>query len=343
MVLKFDEVSGAYCCVDAEQAAELWECLDCFDVHFVLEAPSVPRLAGPGERVFVLGTCPAYQLGDILSRSQWQIEIDSQVPAGPAAYPAPLDLFFNLGQPPDFENWRSYAHLGIALKHTPDLIRLATDWRLHGGPAGCAALWAAPHAWRALAQLRTADAIEPLLSILPRSEESNDARAEQEIPLALGKIGPATIPALDEYLANPARGEWARAAAAQALARVALIHPEANDECIRLLARRLEQSASNPEALNRWLINALLDLRAVAAAPIMQRVFASGRIDEGEGNDDWEDVQIKLGLKLIRDHAKKLDPVLEQLMALWHSAKRPMPSSAGAEGVRGRRSWPPVA
>jgi hypothetical protein len=51
----------------------------------------------------------------------------------------------------------------------------------------------------------------------------------------------------------------------------------------------------NEPALNGFLIANLLYLKAVEAAPVMERAFAADCVDETIVGD-WEDVQIKLGL-----------------------------------------------
>ena len=47
--------------------------------------------------------------------------------------------------------------------------------------------------------------------------------------------------------------------------------------------------------LNGFLINSLIDLRAVEAASLMERAFAADSVDISIMGD-WEDVQIELGL-----------------------------------------------
>ena len=69
-------------------------------------------------------------------------------------------------------------------------------------------------------------------------------------------------------------------------------------------AGQLERFAEQSDSVNAYLISPLLELRAVESAPVMERAFAAGRVDE-MAQGDWEDVQIELGLKTHRDHPPK--------------------------------------
>ena len=49
------------------------------------------------------------------------------------------------------------------------------------------------------------------------------------------------------------------------------------------------------QTLNAFLMSYLVDLKAVEAAPVMEKAFAADRVDISV-QGDWEDVQIRLGL-----------------------------------------------
>jgi hypothetical protein len=83
--------------------------------------------------------------------------------------------------------------------------------------------------------------------------------------------------------------------AANALEEVGKRHPELRDWCVEVLVRQLEAWPEQSEGLNGFLIDYLVELGAVEAAPLMQAAFESGRADELI-RSDWEDVQIDLGL-----------------------------------------------
>ena len=221
-----------------------------------------------------------------------------------ASYRPPVDKLLTLGQPKRHGPGVDYTGLGISREHVPELIRMATDEALNSAPSKTLFVWAPVHAWWALAQLRAEEAIVPLLGLLRRIDEANDDWVGEDLPRALAAIGPAAIPPLMEYLANPAHGEWARVAAAGTLGRIGQQYAEARGECVARLTAQLTRFADQPIHLNALLISPLLDLRAVEAAPIMEKAFASGRVDETVAGD-WEDVQIELGIKTQREHARK--------------------------------------
>jgi len=221
-----------------------------------------------------------------------------------ASYRAPVDKLLTLGEPKQHSPRVDYQKLGIGRAQVPELIRMATDEVLNSGPADSQWVWAPVHAWWALAQLQAKEAIAPLLSLLPRINENQDDWVNEEIPRTLAAIGPVTIDPVAAYLADPAHDDWARVAAASTLGMVGQKHPETRTTCIARLATQLERFAEQSDLVNAYLISPLLDLRAVESAPVMERAFAAGRVDE-MAQGDWEDVQIELGLKTHREHPPK--------------------------------------
>jgi hypothetical protein len=108
-------------------------------------------------------------------------------------------------------------------------------------------------------------------------------------------IGPVAVPELDEYLHTSGNSLWARVAAAHALAEVGQRHPEARDDCVGALVRALESFSQHDPTLNGFLVSYLADLKAVEAAPIMEKAFAADCVDISI-QGDWEDTQIWMGL-----------------------------------------------
>ena len=220
------------------------------------------------------------------------------------SYVAPVDKLLTLGEPKQHSPHVDYKKLGIGRDQVPELIRMATDEALNSEPAESPLVWAPVHAWWALAQLQAAEAITPLLSLLPRINENQDDWVNEEIPCVLAAIGPVAIEPVTAYLADPTHDDWARVAAASTLGIVGQQHPETRATCIARLTTQLERFAEQSDLVNAYLISPLLDLRAVESAPVMERAFAAGRVDE-MAQGDWEDVQIELGLKTHREHPAK--------------------------------------
>lgn len=224
------------------------------------------------------------------------------------SYAPPVNRLLSLGEPrrnaPE-----DYAALGITADAVPELIRMATDDALNDGPQDSNLVWSPVHAWRALGQLRSREAIAPLLTLFQRADDSDDW-VTSDLPKALAQIGAPAIEPVADYLADSTHGEWARVTAADVLGHLGRQHAEWRSECVGRLTRQLEKSGEQPEMVNTFLISALWDLRAVEALPVIEQAFASGRVDESV-NGDFEDVQIHFGLKTQREHPRQPNSLTE--------------------------------
>ena len=215
-----------------------------------------------------------------------------------AKYRKPVDVLLTLGDLQESHHqWPDYSEYGIGAEHFFDLIQLATDSELHWADSESLEVWAPIHAWRALGQLRAVEAIDPLLNLFHELEEDGwgDWTGE-ELPRVFGLIGAAAIPALAAYLADTSHNISPRISAAHALAEIGMSHAEAEEACIAALTQQLEAFRKNDRELNGFLISFLVDLQAIETAPLMQRAYSAGRVDEIVMGD-WEDVQVALGLK----------------------------------------------
>ena len=208
------------------------------------------------------------------------------------------------------EHWRDYAALGVSADHASDLIRMATDDALNDAVSKSKIVWSPVHAWRALAQVvensqpRAAEAASALLTLLHRIDDADDDWVGEDLPNAFARIGAPAIAPLADYLANKTHGKWARVAASTALGKIGQSHPELRAECVARLATQLEEYASESETVNGFVISALWDLRAMESLSVIERAFASGRVDESV-NGDFEDLQVDWGLKTAREHPRK--------------------------------------
>ena len=225
-------------------------------------------------------------------------------------YQPPLDKLLTLGEPPRGDTQIDYSTYGILRQHVPALIRMALDEELHTGPADSPIIWAPLHAWSALAQLRAKEAAVPLLKLLRKIDEDGDDFISEELPNVFAKIGPTAISPLVEYLANPSHGPWARTCAADALGKLGEQHPTARVECITHLVKQLQRLSGQPEIVNGGIVSSLLDLKAVEAAPAIEKAFAAGVVDELHVGD-WEEAQIELGLKSERGFSYESDEDIE--------------------------------
>lgn len=211
-------------------------------------------------------------------------------------YQPPLDQLLVLGKPEvdRREPWPDYLEMGFSAEHVPELIRIAVDAELVEGDEDDAPTYGGIHAWRTLGQLRAEAAIEPLVGLL----ESDDDWATDEIPEVLGMIGPAAFEPLRVALAKWSLNlsPWPAVEAANGLVEIAKRFPEVRDAAVAALAKQLRWWARQDLDLNTLLVHDLVELNAVEAAPVIEEVFAADAVHTGWGEEDWEDVQVALGL-----------------------------------------------
>jgi hypothetical protein len=211
-------------------------------------------------------------------------------------YRDPVAQLLTLGEIPRTTKWRDYLALGLGPEHIPDLIRMALDDDLHHAGSDRSEVWAPVHAWRALAQLHAGDAAEPLTRLLSRVDDFGDDWVGEDLPRAFGILGPAAIPTLRDFLADSAHGLWARVAAANGLQEIADQHPHTRDDVIAILAGQLEHFEEQDRTLNACIVSDLAcDLKAVNAAPVIEKAYAAGRVDLTVLGD-WEEAQVYMGL-----------------------------------------------
>ncbi|NTU63311.1 MAG: DUF1186 domain-containing protein [Chloroflexi bacterium] len=220
----------------------------------------------------------------------------------PNHYSPPVDRLLTYGDCRTMRDWPNYLELGLTAEHVPELIRMIADEDLHFANPDGMEVWAPVHAWRALGQLRTEAAIQPLIELLEffDNEIEGDEYVVEELPKVFGLIGRAALPALAAYLQNDEYLTQSRTTAANSLRRVAEQDATVRDEVVALLSRQLAQFDGQDEGFNGFLISDLVDLRATEALPVIELAFAAGAVDEMI-RGDWEDVQIEFGLKAERE------------------------------------------
>jgi hypothetical protein len=213
----------------------------------------------------------------------------------PRRYPPPVDRLLTLGAAVHASpsEWRDYAALGIGTEHVEALTQVATELAVRSllEPQQ----WAPVHAWRALGQLglAAASAAPALIALLHQLPEDDWAAADLRWVLAM--LGPGTLEPLAYYVARKERGTFARGVAAEAIAKLAVLHPERRADCVAVLAAQLERHQLQPPLFNAFLVGALLDVRAVEQAPLIEAAYRAGRVDISMCGD-WEDMQVMLGL-----------------------------------------------
>jgi hypothetical protein len=214
------------------------------------------------------------------------------------SYPAPVNRLLAFGEPVD-DDWMDYRALDISDEHVPALIELLLDERLawpeYTKGEVDAKYSAHLHAWRALGQLGAETAVEPLLRRLALEADSDVAN--EDIPRALGMIGPAALGPVRDALPRAAREPepWTAVALSQALKEIVSLHPHTRDEAVAAITAQLQSWRDQDFYINTFLISNLVDLNAVEAAPVIEAAMA-GRVVDTSVTGDWEDVQVELGL-----------------------------------------------
>jgi hypothetical protein len=195
-------------------------------------------------------------------------------------------------------DWPDYLQYGLRPEHLPDLLALITDESLENAAPDSPEVWASLHAWRAIGQLRSPEAVEPLVGLLDELEDWD--YWNEEVPYSFGMIGPAALPALAAFFRDPSHKMYARVTAGHAIAAIGRMHPEARAESVAILTEGLAAYAENDPSFNALVSTMLLDLEAVEALPVIKEVYDADAADVAVMGD-FEDVEIAFGVRTARD------------------------------------------
>jgi hypothetical protein len=216
------------------------------------------------------------------------------------------------------------AELGLTAAHVPALVAIARrQTELEDLPDDDAG-WAPVHAWRALGQLRAAEAVESLLTMLTVLTETGDEYHMYDFPVVFGMIGPPATAALAAYLRNAENPLYARVTVADGLCNVGLRFPEARSESLGPLVEQLARFEENEYELNGFLIGQLTRLKAVEAAELIERAFASNNVAE-DISGYWGAVRRELGVEglgLAPDEPPR-PPRPPEVRSSWHDGPSP--------------------
>ncbi len=142
-------------------------------------------------------------------------------------YQPPVSELLNYGNCHNYKEWPNYVQeLSLEAKHIPELIRMVTDEELNQADSDSQEVWSPVHAWRALGQLKAAEALEPLLGLL---NNRDDDWISSDFPTLCTLIGLEAIPLLKKFLADPSNHFYARSDAAESLVAISNKYPETRD------------------------------------------------------------------------------------------------------------------
>lgn len=137
----------------------------------------------------------------------------------------------------------------------------------------------------------------PLLDYLKMGWD--DDTTAIELPVVFGMIGPAAIPAIAMFLAEPNAASYAAATAMAGLREIVDRHPTCRGACIEVLLKVLQPRVDADPTVNGFAIATLLDLEAAEAIEVMREAFRRKAVDITIAGDE-EEVEIALGLRECR-------------------------------------------
>ncbi len=224
-------------------------------------------------------------------------------------YPAPVDTLLTYGpiKLETVDEWPEYLALGFSAEHIPDLVRMAKDETLRYKYFDDDAYpdfnedehpeyWAPIHAVHTLGALHATSASESLLPLFDEAIKFHDEWMSEDLPDVYSMFGPEAISLLASYIAETGHDDYATGYAIEALKRIATRHPDARGEVVAALTKQLEFFEENSNEFNASLIAGLAELKAVEAAPLIERAFAADKVDI-VFIGDWDEVQVLLGLQ----------------------------------------------
>ena len=209
------------------------------------------------------------------------------------SYTPPVSQLLSLGDPRG--EGHDYLALGLGPDDVPELGRMLLDRDIWGADSELPEFWAPVHAWRAIEEIGSAAGIEPMLALMADMEAFGVDWIFEEIPGVFAAIGPVAVPDLARFLADDEIDTWPRTLGVSCLEEIVRRYPDTRAECTDIVIRQLEQFEGQDKILNAYLIGALIEWKAVQAAPLMEKAFAADAVDI-MAVGDWEDVQVEMGL-----------------------------------------------
>lgn len=174
-------------------------------------------------------------------------EVRAVCGAGPATFDLP---------------WRDYVRdFRLTPAHVPELLSVVTA-------TGDVGDWADMHARRALAELRAAEVMDPLISLA----ETDDG-VVLDLPVVAGLIGRAAVPPLQNALRRPVKDDdTVQITAIEALLLVARWHPDARDEVEKILCGQLQAYPTQSRRISGALLAALQVLSPVSCRETVEQL-----------------------------------------------------------------------
>lgn len=160
------------------------------------------------------------------------------------------------------------------------LLGLLNDERFFDAPEGSALVWVPMHAWRALAQMRSLEVIDPVLRLAGSSFYTD---AYRDFPRISALLGERAIEPLTAILGDRARPETDRKLAADGLGAIA--RDSSGPQRARIVDALMSQIRRDPcdGGVNAIAAEALMVMEERSVGPELLRMRDEGRLDLGLG------------------------------------------------------------
>ena len=218
--------------------------------------------------------------------------------------PKHLKLLFEWGDPRDkshsYRDWEDYLHHGFSDADVPALLELLVDEQLNESEDVNQA-FVPLYAWRILGQLKSVEAIEPLLTLAIESDDNDWIGSE--VPVVLGMIGKPAMAPLAEMLLDKTEEEYAKQITAETLAEMAKKYPELREEVIHHFRTYLQSPSPDYYLHNGLLVAYLIDIEATELIDEIRALYEKDYAELSVAGD-IEDVEIALGLRQERSTPK---------------------------------------
>lgn len=217
-----------------------------------------------------------------------------------------IKQLFSLGSPHDrktayLNQWDDHLAQGFTDEDIPTLISLVLDTETVFSQSESTEGWACLYAWRTLGQLKSTEAISPLMSIIDLAGDNDWLLGE--LPTVMGMIGESAIEPLSHYLINSSSDEFSRVTASDGLAKIAKFNPEMRDTIVAKFGEYLKSPDQNLDGLNGLVVCSLMDLKATELIDLIRPLYEQDLVDITTSGD-LEDVEIGLGLRSKRETPK---------------------------------------
>jgi hypothetical protein len=203
----------------------------------------------------------------------------------------------------DKQGWHDYLQYGFSEADVPELIELVRNQSLSTSTDRME-VWVPLYAWRILGQLRAADAITPLISMIEFFVKEKDEWAITEMSEVMGNMGQPAIEPLLNYLMDHSNSEMARSVMSEGLGKIAAYHLAGRPEVLNAFHVYLSSPDLSAKDFNGLLICVFMYLEATELIEGIRHLYQQNAVNLSIPGD-IEDVEINLGLREKRETAEK--------------------------------------